>query len=94
MAAQVPLWAGSSVDLYAPFTSDTLLEVRKGSMKHLKGTLDVLSGIDKTLCEGPVRVTTTGIEGDEHDYTFHGGPEKAVHGCELRPRANHLHRLT
>ncbi|AEO55891.1 hypothetical protein MYCTH_2300183 [Thermothelomyces thermophilus ATCC 42464] len=67
------------VDLYAPFTSDTILEVRTGKMKPLPG-LAVQSGIDKTPREGPVRVTELGLEGDEHDPTFHGGVDKAIHG--------------
>ncbi|AEO62287.1 bd4fcb9a-d4c2-40c9-bd21-ee6a77212d34 [Thermothielavioides terrestris] len=67
------------VDLYAPFTSDTILEVRTGTMKPLRG-LTVQSGIDKTVRHGPVRVTELGLEGDEHDPTFHGGLDKAIHG--------------
>ncbi|KAL2131819.1 hypothetical protein VTI74DRAFT_4563 [Chaetomium olivicolor] len=67
------------VDLYATFTSDTILEVRTGKMKPLRG-LAVESGIDKTIRHGPVRVTEMGLEGDEHDPTFHGGLDKAIHG--------------
>ncbi|KAK3325210.1 pyruvate kinase-like protein [Apodospora peruviana] len=63
----------------APDFSDVILEVRMGKMKPMPG-LTVDSGIDKSLCDGPVHVTTLGIEGDEHDLTFHGGPEKAIHG--------------
>lgn len=69
------------VDLRAPFTRDTILEVRSGKMKKLKG-LNVESGIDKSLHKGPVYIGKLGIVGDEHDYTFHGGPDKAVHGCK------------
>ncbi|KUI58448.1 Putative dioxygenase subunit beta YeaX [Cytospora mali] len=69
----------SEVDLWAPFTSDTILEVRSGRLKKMKG-LNVESGIDKSLHEGPVHIGKLGIIGDEHDYTFHGGPDKAVHG--------------
>ncbi|KXX73857.1 Vanillate O-demethylase oxidoreductase [Madurella mycetomatis] len=71
---------GSSppVDLYAPVTSDKILEVRTGRMKPMRG-LTVESGIDKTTRDGLVRVTKTGLEGDEHDLTFHGGVDKAVH---------------
>lgn len=69
------------VDLHAPFISDTILEVRTGRMKPLPG-LTVQSGIDKTLRHGPVRVTELGLEGDEHDPTFHGGLDKAIHGCK------------
>ncbi|KAK4122488.1 PK beta-barrel-protein domain-containing protein-like protein [Parathielavia appendiculata] len=67
------------VDLYAPFTSDTILEVRTGRMKPLRG-LTVQSGIEKIPRDGPVRVTELGLEGDEHDPTFHGGLDKAIHG--------------
>ncbi|KAK4104213.1 PK beta-barrel-protein domain-containing protein-like protein [Parathielavia hyrcaniae] len=67
------------VDLYAPFTSDTILEVRTGKMKPLR-SLSVQSGIEKTPRHGPVRVTELGLEGDEHDPTFHGGLDKAIHG--------------
>jgi len=70
----------SPVDLFAPFTSDTLLEVRSGRMKPLPGST-VLSGIDKSIVDGPVHIATNGIDDDEHDYTFHGGPEKAILGC-------------
>lgn len=69
------------VDLYAPFTRDTILEVRSGKMKKYKG-LNIESGIDKSLLNGPIHVGKLGIDGDEHDYTFHGGPDKAVHGCK------------
>ncbi|KUI74168.1 Putative dioxygenase subunit beta YeaX [Cytospora mali] len=69
----------SEVDLWAPFTSDTILEVRSGKLKKMKG-LNVESGIDKSLHEGPVHIGKLGIIGDEHDYTFHGGPDKALHG--------------
>lgn len=69
------------VDLYAPVTSDVILEVRSGKMKNLKG-LKIQSAIDKSLCDGSVKVGPLGIEGDEHDYTFHGDADKAVHGCK------------
>lgn len=69
------------VDLFAPFTSDTILEIRSGKLKKYKG-LNVKSGIEKSLLDGPVHVNKLGIEGDEHDLTFHGGPDKAVHGCK------------
>jgi len=72
----------AKVDLWAPLTSDTLLEVRSGKIKPLGEGLNVLSGIDKTILAGPVHIGTGGIDGDEHDYTFHGGPEKAILGCE------------
>ncbi|KAK2019380.1 MOSC domain-containing protein [Colletotrichum eremochloae] len=67
------------IDLWSPFTSDVLLEVRTSIMKKMPG-LEVESGIDKTLREGPVHVSSLGLEADEHDPTFHGGPDKAIHG--------------
>ncbi|CAK7220826.1 hypothetical protein SBRCBS47491_004321 [Sporothrix bragantina] len=67
------------LDLYAPITSDIILEVRRGKMKAMEG-LKIMSGIDKGLCTGPVKVDSMGIVEDEHDYTFHGGIDKAVHG--------------
>ncbi|GJC79441.1 carnitine monooxygenase reductase subunit [Colletotrichum liriopes] len=48
-------------------------------MKKMPG-LEVESGIDKNLREGPIRVSSLGLEADEHDPTFHGGPDKAIHG--------------
>ncbi|KAJ4398057.1 hypothetical protein N0V85_006383, partial [Neurospora sp. IMI 360204] len=69
----------SKIDLYAPFERDTILEVRASKMKKMRG-LDVMSGIDKTIIDGPVYVGRTGLEGDESDPTFHGGIDKAVHG--------------
>lgn len=61
--------------------SDIIQEVRLGKMKLMSG-LKIRSGIDKQRVDGPVHVGVGGIEGDEHDYTFHGGPDKAIHGCE------------
>ncbi len=52
------------IDLFAPVTCDTILEVRSGKLKNLKG-LNVTSGIDKSLCSGPVNVTLGGIVEDE-----------------------------
>ncbi|KAF3761085.1 hypothetical protein M406DRAFT_64133 [Cryphonectria parasitica EP155] len=67
------------VNLWSPFTSDTILEVRSGKLKKFKG-LNIESGIDKSLLSGRVYIGKLGIDGDEHDLTFHGGPDKAVHG--------------
>jgi hypothetical protein len=79
---ETPLTEDGEVDLYAPFISDTILEVRTGKMKNMPG-LTVQSGIDKLMHDKPVRVTEMGLEGDEHDPTFHGGIDKAIHGCKL-----------
>lgn len=72
-----------TVDLSSPCTSDIILEVRTGKMKKMAG-LEIESGIDKTIRSGPVRVTGLGLEDDEHDLIFHGGVDKAIHGCKLR----------
>ncbi|KAI4600819.1 hypothetical protein KJ359_012981 [Pestalotiopsis sp. 9143b] len=71
----------ADVDLCAPFKEDIILEVRSSKMKTMPG-LTIQSGIDKTIREGVVTVTHLGIEGDEHDPTFHGGRDKAIHGCD------------
>ncbi|KAI3539521.1 MOSC domain-containing protein [Colletotrichum abscissum] len=71
----------AEIDLWSPFTSDTLLEVRTSVMKKMPG-LEVTSGIDKDLRHGPIHVSYLGLDADEHDPTFHGGPDKAIHGCE------------
>lgn len=81
--------AEEEVDLFAPFTSDTILEVRSGKLKKYKG-LNIESGIDKSLLNGPVHVGKLGIDGDEHDLTFHGGPDKAVHGCKSAAQARYF----
>ncbi|KAH8808082.1 MOSC domain-containing protein [Xylogone sp. PMI_703] len=65
-------------DLYAPFERDVLLDVRTGKMKPMKG-LSITSGIIKSTRSEPVFVSITGIDNDEHDLTFHGGVDKAVH---------------
>jgi MOSC domain-containing protein YiiM len=45
------------------------------------GSEGVLSGFVKHAVAGPVRVTLSGILGDEQaDPSVHGGPEKAVYG--------------
>ncbi|WYZ41580.1 hypothetical protein EsH8_V_000475 [Colletotrichum jinshuiense] len=71
--------SAGEVDLWSPFTSDTLLEVRTSTMKKMPG-LEVESGIYKNIRNGPVRVSHLGLEADEHDPTFHGGVDKAIHG--------------
>lgn len=76
--------AHSDVDLAAPFENDVILEVRRSKMKTMPG-LKIQSGIDKTPCEGRIAVSFLGLEEDEHDLVFHGGRDKAVHGCACRP---------
>ncbi|KAI0972213.1 PK beta-barrel-protein domain-containing protein-like protein [Xylaria arbuscula] len=69
----------ADIDLFAPFENDTILEVRTSNMKTMPG-LTIQSGIDKQLRSGKVHVTFLGLVDDEHDPTFHGGIDKAVHG--------------
>ncbi|UQC85229.1 MOSC domain-containing protein [Colletotrichum lupini] len=69
----------AEIDLWSPFTNDTLLEVRTSVMKKMP-RLEVTSGIDKDLRHGPIHVSYLGLDADEHDPTFHGGPDKAIHG--------------
>ncbi|KAF9731774.1 MOSC domain-containing protein [Paraphaeosphaeria minitans] len=66
------------IDLHAPFERDTIIEIRRGKMKPMPG-LAIKSGIDKSVVDGPLWVSKTGLEHDEQDRAFHGGPTKAVH---------------
>ncbi|TFB06073.1 Putative dioxygenase subunit beta YeaX [Trichoderma ghanense] len=66
-------------DLAAPFEADRLLEIRTSGMKRMPG-LTVMSGIDKQLRAVSMKVDKLGLEGDEHDLTFHGGLDKAILG--------------
>jgi MOSC domain-containing protein YiiM len=55
-----------------------LIEVRVGKVRRL-GNTEIMSGIDKQVCHGAVRITTLGVEGDEQgEKVIHGGPDKAV----------------
>lgn len=65
--------------LLQPFTTDVIREVRTGKIKNMPG-LTIPTGIFKTTHSARISVTEMGIEGDEHDYTFHGGADKAIHG--------------
>lgn len=53
--------------------------LRIGRVQPLGGD-GTLSAIDKREVPGPLRVTWTGLHGDEHaNARHHGGPEKALH---------------
>lgn len=67
-------------DLAAPFEADRLIEIRTSGMKRMPG-LAIMSGIDKELRTVSMKVDKLGLEGDEHDLTFHGGVDKAILGC-------------
>lgn len=49
------------------------------NLSSLLGSLSISSGIDKVPRTGSVFVSYSGLTDDEHDLTFHGGPDKAVH---------------
>ncbi|OAA69502.1 Amphiphysin-like protein [Cordyceps fumosorosea ARSEF 2679] len=70
------------VDWAAPFQTDKLLEIRSSGKKKMPG-INAMSGIDKQLHSCPVKVGKLGIEGDWHDLTFHGGPDKAILGSHI-----------
>lgn len=57
---------------------DVLLSVRTGKVRPLGG-VKIRSAINKQPRQGPIRVTKTGLLGDEVDYVEHGGVEKALH---------------
>ncbi|KAJ6780322.1 hypothetical protein PWT90_05319 [Aphanocladium album] len=67
------------VDWASPFQTDRLLEIRSSGKKKMPG-INAMSGIDKQIMESPVKIGKLGIEGDWHDLTFHGGPDKAILG--------------
>ncbi|KAI1332845.1 PK beta-barrel-protein domain-containing protein-like protein [Xylariaceae sp. FL0255] len=69
----------SEVDLYAPFESDVIVEIRTSRMKTMPGTT-IQTGIDKQKRSGRIPVSVNGLDADEHDPTFHGGRDKAIHG--------------
>ncbi|TVY47572.1 Carnitine monooxygenase reductase subunit [Lachnellula occidentalis] len=64
--------------LDTPFTSTTLLTLRTSKMKTMRN-LSIMTGIYKQPRDTPVFCSFTGLESDEHDLTFHGGFDKAVH---------------
>lgn len=75
----------SEIDLFAPFERDVILEVRTSKMKAMPG-LKIESGIDKGLRSGRIPVSFVGLDADEHDLVFHGGPDKAIHGCKAHTK--------
>ncbi|KAI1370777.1 PK beta-barrel-protein domain-containing protein-like protein [Hypoxylon crocopeplum] len=69
----------SDIDLFAPVERDIVLEVRTSKMKTMPG-LKIETGIDKQIQSGRIPVSSIGLDADEHDLVFHGGPDKAIHG--------------
>ncbi|ORY58795.1 pyruvate kinase-like protein [Pseudomassariella vexata] len=63
----------------APLPSkDVLLSLRSGKIRPLGG-VTIRSAINKNPRKGKVKVTRTGLVGDEMQYEMHGGSEKALH---------------
>lgn len=57
---------------------DVLLCVRTGKVRPFGG-VKLRSAINKAARQGRIRVTATGLAGDEVHFEEHGGPEKALH---------------
>ncbi|ETS83659.1 hypothetical protein PFICI_05535 [Pestalotiopsis fici W106-1] len=69
----------SESDNVAPLPpTDVLLCVRTGKIQPL-ANVKYMSAIDKQPHQGKIRVTATGLVGDEVQYEEHGGTEKALH---------------
>ena len=66
------------LNLDTPFQRDKLLQLRTSTMKTMHN-LSITTGIYKLPRTSPVFCSFTGLESDEHDLTFHGGVDKAVH---------------
>ncbi|RDL38962.1 uncharacterized protein BP5553_03302 [Venustampulla echinocandica] len=66
------------MDLDNPFQRDKLLQLRTSKMQKMHN-LSILTGIYKQPRASRVFCSFTGLESDEHDLTFHGGLDKAVH---------------
>jgi MOSC domain-containing protein YiiM/ferredoxin-NADP reductase len=62
--------------LEQPWQGEKVLQVRTGKIRPVFGKEK--SAIFKHIRSGPITVTSLGLEGDEHAYEFHGGPEKAL----------------
>ncbi|KAH8800394.1 pyruvate kinase-like protein [Xylogone sp. PMI_703] len=89
-------WTNEQAALLPPL--DTLLEVRTGKIRPLGG-LKLRSAISKSRRQGKIEVTELGLVGDEQQYAFHGGVDKALHQycashydqwCEEKPDRAHL----
>jgi MOSC domain-containing protein YiiM len=65
-------------DLWAPWQKATLIQVRTSKMAKMRG-LNIYTGIYKMPRTTRVFCSSIGLESDEHDLTFHGGVDKAVH---------------
>jgi len=62
--------------LEQPWRGEKVLQLRTGKIKPVFGKEQ--SAIFKHERSGAVTVTSLGLEGDEHAFEFHGGPERAL----------------
>lgn len=70
---------GSDANPPIPIPAPTLLQqVRTGKLKQY-GDLTIPTGIYKDVRSGSLHIDKVGLPEDEHDLTFHGGPDKAIH---------------
>ena len=65
-------------NLSSPFTSTKITQLRTSKMQQMRN-LDIQTGIYKIPRIERLFCSSTGLQDDEHDLTFHGGPDKAVH---------------
>lgn len=71
-------WPVSREDLDAPPQNPSLVHIRTSKMEIMRN-LSITTGIYKQPRQGRVHCSATGLDSDEHDLTFHGGVDKAVH---------------
>ena len=65
-------------DLNAPPQKCVIKQIRTSKMKPMRN-LSIETGIYKQPRSERVYCTVLGLQDDEHDLTFHGGVDKAVH---------------
>ncbi|OWO98199.1 MOSC domain-containing protein [Marssonina coronariae] len=69
---------GLELDTPWHIETDTVQQLRTSVMKQMRD-LPIMTGIYKEAEEGRIWCSFLGLQGDEHDLTFHGGVDKAVH---------------
>ncbi|KAK6582988.1 hypothetical protein PZA11_004064 [Diplocarpon coronariae] len=66
---------GLELDTPSHIETDTVQQLRTSVMKQMRD-LPIMTGIYKEAGEGRIWCSFLGLQGDEHDLTFHGGAEK------------------
>ena len=62
-----------------PIAQGTLVAVSSGQKSSIfHGSRTIETAFVKAPIEGPVKISTLGIDGDEHVYEHHGGPDMAL----------------